>query len=186
MGRKVGLIAFAGALSTSVAVLAAPAHAPAGERRLQSNQPGDAYVLKLIRRYRAETWQWQRLMRRPLTHSASSAKRVRHPAYRRWVLRLWVKRVRQVRRLAAKPPRRKAWLCIQRYEAAWNDPHAPYYGGLQMDLSFQRRYGLDLMRRKGTADNWTPLEQMWVAERAYRDGRGFYPWPNTARACGLI
>jgi hypothetical protein len=27
---------------------------------------------------------------------------------------------------------------------------------------------------------------MWVAERAYRSGRGFYPWPNTARACGLI
>jgi hypothetical protein len=25
-----------------------------------------------------------------------------------------------------------------------------------------------------------------VAERAYRSGRGFYPWPNTARACGLI
>jgi hypothetical protein len=25
-----------------------------------------------------------------------------------------------------------------------------------------------------------------VAERAYRSGRGFYPWPNSARACGLI
>jgi len=32
----------------------------------------------------------------------------------------------------------------------------------------------------------SPLEQMWVAERAYRNGRGFYPWPNTARYCGLI
>jgi hypothetical protein len=27
---------------------------------------------------------------------------------------------------------------------------------------------------------------MWVAERALRAGRGFYPWPNTARMCGLI
>jgi hypothetical protein len=27
---------------------------------------------------------------------------------------------------------------------------------------------------------------MWVAERAHRSGRGFYPWPNTARHCGLI
>ena len=34
------------------------------------------------------------------------------------------------------------------------------------------------------ADHWTPIEQMWVAERAYRSGRGFYPWPNTARYCG--
>ena len=55
-----------------------------------------------------------------------------------------------------------------------------------MDIAFQRAYGADLVRRKGTANNWSPLEQMWVAERAYRSGRGFYPWPNTARACGLI
>jgi hypothetical protein len=55
-----------------------------------------------------------------------------------------------------------------------------------MDLGFQRTYGAHLLRMKGTADNWTPLEQMWVAERAHRNGRGYYPWPNTARYCGLI
>ena len=55
-----------------------------------------------------------------------------------------------------------------------------------MDLTFQRLYGSYLLRRKGTADRWTPVEQMWVAWRAYHSGRGFYPWPNTARACGLI
>lgn len=54
-----------------------------------------------------------------------------------------------------------------------------------MDVGFQQTYGMDLYRAKGTADNWTPLEQMWVAERAHRT-RGFYPWPNTARNCGLI
>jgi len=27
---------------------------------------------------------------------------------------------------------------------------------------------------------------MWVAERAHRAGRGFTPWPNTARSCGLL
>ena len=26
----------------------------------------------------------------------------------------------------------------------------------------------------------------WAAERAHHSGRGFYPWPNTARYCGLI
>jgi hypothetical protein len=55
-----------------------------------------------------------------------------------------------------------------------------------MDLSFQRTYGPYLLRKKGTADRWTPLEQMWVAEKAHRAGRGFYPWPTTARLCGLI
>ena len=55
-----------------------------------------------------------------------------------------------------------------------------------MDLSFQRRYGAYLLRRKGTADKWSPIEQMWVAERAHRSGRGFYPWPRTARYCGLL
>ena len=71
-------------------------------------------------------------------------------------------------------------------KAAGTTRMPPYYGGLQMDISFQRMYGRDLLRRKGTAENWTPVEQMWVAERALRAGRGFYPWPNTARYCGLL
>jgi hypothetical protein len=53
-----------------------------------------------------------------------------------------------------------------------------------MDLSFQERYGGWLLRHKGTADHWSPLEQIWVAVRAARV-RGFSPWPNTARYCGL-
>jgi len=55
-----------------------------------------------------------------------------------------------------------------------------------MDRQFQRTNARWLYRHKGTADHWTPLEQMWTAERARRSGRGFYPWPNTARYCGLI
>ena len=49
-----------------------------------------------------------------------------------------------------------------------------------------RTYAARDLLHRGWASNWTPLEQMWVAERAYRSGRGFYPWPNTARYCGLI
>jgi hypothetical protein len=97
--------------------------------------------------------------------------------WRRVAKRTWVR--------AQNPPHEAAWRCIQRYEGPWTDQGSPYYGGLQMDLTFQRRYGAYLLRRKGTADRWTPLEQMWVAERAMRAGRGFYPWPNTARSCGL-
>jgi hypothetical protein len=85
----------------------------------------------------------------------------------------------------ARPPHYEQWLCIHSYEGSWTDPNAPFWGGLQMDYGFQQAYGGDLLRAKGTADHWTPLEQMWVAERAYKT-RGFYPWPNTARYCGLI
>ena len=102
------------------------------------------------------------------------------------MLRVWHRRAYTTWRQAQRPPHRSAWLCINRYEAAWNDAGAPYYGGLQMDWGFMRTYGSDLLRRKGTADRWSPLEQMWVAERALRAGRGFYPWPNAARICGLI
>ncbi|MGH3103285.1 MAG: hypothetical protein ACRDN6_04220 [Gaiellaceae bacterium] len=169
--------------------------APAGEqrsgtardvRKTAALQPGDDFLLKAIDAKRREVWHWQRLMQKPRTPSADSAERSLDPSYRRWVLRLWAKHARRVRTRAAKPPRKAAWLCIHRHEGPWNDPHPPYYGGLQMDLTFQRLYGRELLRRKGTADRWTPLEQIWVAERAYRSGRGFYPWPNTARSCGLI
>jgi hypothetical protein len=55
-----------------------------------------------------------------------------------------------------------------------------------MDLGFQRTYGGDYLTRLGTADNWPPAAQIRVAARAYEAGRGFGPWPNTARACGLV
>ena len=79
-----------------------------------------------------------------------------------------------------------AWVCIHRHEAAWNDAGDPYWGGLQMDRGFMRAYGSDMIRRHhgGLANTWTPAEQIVVAERAYK-ARGFAPWPNTSRACGV-
>lgn len=88
--------------------------------------------------------------------------------------------------IAAQIPHLSAWLCIHSHEGSWTDGGSPYYGGLQMDIGFQSHYGSALLRSKGTANNWTPMEQMLVAERAFRSGRGFYPWPATARMCGLI
>jgi len=80
----------------------------------------------------------------------------------------------------------RAFLCIHRFEGSWRDPNPPYYGGLQMDYSFQRTYGREFLRAFGTADHWPPYLQIAVAMRAYLSGRGFYPWPNTARRCGLL
>ena len=146
-----------------------------------------APILQKIRTFRAETWRWERLMRTRLTPVTRAAERSSSVAFRRWVLSDWKKRAAQVRRKGLNPPRHGAWLCIHRHEGPWNARTGNgYYGGLQMDLTFQRTYGLDLLRRKGTADRWRPIEQIWVAERAYRSGRGFSPWPNTARACGLL
>ena len=134
--------------------------------------------VKTIVRFRKQTWAWQRLMRTPLT-----PKRRPEPALERpGVPPLGTRALAQARRRGAaqgaQPARLRAWLCIKRHEGPWNDPHAPYYGGLQMDLTFQRLYGADLLRRKGTANRWKPIEQIWVAERAHRSGRGFHPWPT--------
>jgi hypothetical protein len=138
-------------------------------------------VQKIIDTYRRETWRWQRVMGRPLL-----VRLAQPPAEPGEKIAAWKRVAVRTRRRALNPPHKQAWLCIHRFEGSWADANAPYYGGLQMDLSFQRSYAPDLLRRKGTADHWTPLEQMWTAERAHSSGRGFYPWPNTARYCGLI
>ena len=190
--RVFALVFLAAALAVGAAGLAAGSQPPTAEERRGSAtagvvlQKGDRYLLRTIRRHRREAWRWQALMgRRPhrsVPHAHASISR----AYRHWVKRVWKRRAVRARRQARRPPHRRGWLCIQRNEGSWRDGGAPYYGGLQMDLGFQRTYGPALLRRKGTADRWTPLEQMWVAERAVRRGRGFYPWANTARLCGLL
>src|SRR5215471_18639237 len=58
----------------------------------------------------------------------------------------WLKKERNetVAKLAilARPPHYEQWMCIHRYEGSWTDPNAPFWGGLQMDESFQKAYGL--------------------------------------------
>jgi hypothetical protein len=95
-------------------------------------------------------------------------------------------RVQARRPLRLRLERFQAWVCIHRHEAAWDDDADPYWGGLQMDRGFMHTYAPRSLLRKGLANRWTALEQMWVAERAHRSGRGYGPWPNTARSCGLL
>ena len=183
MNLSVRMLLLAGVLVLAVAALARPQLADARSARVN--------LVEQIADYRAETWRWQRLMGKPRTPAGYSERKVTNATYRAWVRDLWRKRALVAEHRAKQPPHRAQWLCIHRYERhpaqGWATRTGNgYYGGLQMDISFQRAYGSEILRRKGTANNWSALEQMWVAERAYRSGRGFYPWPNTARSCGLL
>jgi hypothetical protein len=116
-----------------------------------------------------------------------------HRAQARWTRRDLAQTFSALERLLI--PHRPAWLCIHSHEGDWEDGGDPHWGGLQMDWAFLHTYGADFIRRHGEprgvagpngwVNAWTPAEQMIVAERAHRT-RGFYPWPNTARACGLL
>lgn len=181
-------LAGASLLSCCACVLGA-AHAAIGTTHSHSTESARreavAWLSKRVYAYQRTTWRWQRLMgvRRAPTAGRVLAE-MSIPDVRQAVS-LWRRRAARAHRRAQRPPHLSAFLCIHRYEASWTDAGSPFYGGLQMDLGFQERYGGWLLRAKGTADHWTPLEQIWTAEKAAKS-RGFYPWPNTARACGLL
>ncbi|HEY8858470.1 MAG TPA: hypothetical protein VIM27_03385, partial [Gaiellales bacterium] len=57
--------------------------------------------------------------------------------------------------LRQRAPVYAALACIHSYEGSWSaySPAGPYYGGYQMDPSFERHYGSDYMRVWGDALN---------------------------------
>ena len=87
---------------------------------------------------RDETWRWQDVMSASHVRYGGYAERSHNLRYTKSVLALWKNRAWQVRRQAQNPPRLRDWMCIHRYEGSWNDPNGPYYGGLQMDMSFMQ------------------------------------------------
>ena len=139
-----------------------------------------------IASYQHVTWRWQQLMGVARTGTEGRVLSTMRIEDVEQALDLWRGRAARAAARAQHPPNLRTWLCIHRYEGSWSDSGAPYYGGLQMDVGFMQRYGGWLLRAKGTADHWTPLEQIWTAEKARRSGRGFWPWPHTARMCGAL
>lgn len=108
---------------------------------------------------------------------------------------LWAMRWRRQRRLTMSLRRtltarvsRVVWLvdafqCIHRGEGSWGaNTGNGYRGGLQFGSREWQRYGGNFASR---ADLASPSEQI-TAAIAYHADAGFSPWPNTARACGLI
>jgi hypothetical protein len=165
--------------TTTVATTTSDAAARRAEAR------ATAYWGRHIRSYRRGTRRWLAVVhggpvagstrRTPAAHSVQGL---------RLLARTWRHREHAAWWRATHPPHLQAWTCIHRYEGSWTDSSGPYWGGLQMDLGFQATYGGWLLRHKGTADHWSPLEQIWVAVRAAHS-RGFSPWPSTARYCGV-
>jgi hypothetical protein len=144
-----------------------------------------AYWSRHIRSFRAGTRRWLLVISgRPVAQSTARSLSVHSLARLRQLAQRWRQREHAAWWRATHPPELRGWMCIHHYEGSWTDPGSPYWGGLQMDLSFQATWGSWLLRHKGTADHWSPLEQIWVAVRAARV-RGFSPWPNTARFCGM-
>jgi hypothetical protein len=160
---------------------------PAADAGSQTRaMPDGTKIVQKIHRYERATWRWQRLMGVRKTPSRGRYLQTRDLRFRVHLMHQWRRRAIRARVRAHNPPHELAWRCLQRYEAAWKDDSDPYWGGLQMDRSFMQHYAPRHLLRRGWANRWSPIEQMWVAERALRAGRGFYPWPNTARVCGLL
>jgi hypothetical protein len=121
----------------------------------------------------------------------------RHPRLRNRILTYWLKTQKHTanRLQHYHPPvasgnynssKYAGLLCIHTHEGAWNaNTGNGYYGGLQMDSSFESTYGPEFVRQYGTANNWPVIDQLIAGYRAMQS-RGYSPWPNTAAMCGLL
>jgi len=145
------------------------------------------WMLKSIQKYRLTT-EHQRLVMgiSPIVRTLAARGNVQEQFL--W----WRQKARATYQKYRNPPYFSQFSCIHynprlgHGEGAWTaNTGNGFYGGLQMNYGFMATYGPWLLRHKGTADHWTPLEQIWTAEKAV-PSRGFNPWPNTGRDCGLI
>jgi hypothetical protein len=164
-------------------------------RRLAVKVPraaGSAPRLRTIAYNRKLALRLRRIYPGRVTRAFASARRPTRKA----TLRLWQERSataaiavaeHAVRRAQIDSGLLQALMCIHRFEGAWDSNTGNgYYGGLQMDAGFMSNYGPGFFARWGTADHWPVWAQLEAGARAHASGRGFWPWPNTARACGLL
>jgi len=183
LARRYPWLVLASVLVVFVVLLAKPERgSPALDRPRVSRCP-DVRVGLAWYRARANEWRW-RLGVRPIPlppppRSCASAARLAARArarsrglrreYERWFSETYAK-----------------WRCVHSLEGAWtSNTGNGYRGGLQFDDTFAASYGPEYVRRWGGAHRWPVWAQLRAAERAYRT-RGWTPWPNTARDCGLL
>ncbi len=118
----------------------------------------------------------------------------RHPALRDRALLYWravrAKTLARLKVWLASPWLHGSWyeaaMCVHSKEGAWNNPDtsgAGYYGGMQFDITTWLGNGGGTYASR--PDYAAPAEQLRVAYRTWQS-RGWSPWPNTARECGLL
>jgi len=110
---------------------------------------------------------------------------------------MWRARAAKVRTWASRCELAKAWAwywtsatqCVVNKEGGWASvsPSGTYRGRFQADTSFARTYGPTwaLERWGPYANRWPQPAQVLMGYRGWR-ARYYYPWPTTARECGLI
>lgn len=75
------------------------------------------------------------------------------------------------------PPHLSLWQCVHKQErTAWHDPGWPYLGGLQLGSWFVYHYMARVPHPPGLPHQWSPMQQMWFAELAYRHERFSHSW----------
>jgi len=161
-----------------------PEAAQQHQARARTEARAVAYWSGAARRAQMATAHWLTVIRGRPPRQSSETRRTMTAQTAKNLARIWHRREFSASRTAHHPPELRAWNCIHHYEGSWTDPNAPYWGGLQMDYSFQSAYGAWLLKHKGTANHWAPLAQIWAGVRAWRV-RGFEPWAGSAHACGV-
>lgn len=144
-----------------------------------------------INTHRNSTWAWQDEALFHRTPTVFSERRAISIRYLNWTAKLWIKREVRARQHAQNPPHKAQWLCLHRHESidwyrhgtTWDGRASKYYGGLQFSQSTWIRNGG--LRVASRADFATPLQQMWVAENAWKESRGSFSQWSTANTCGL-
>jgi len=184
------LAAFVAVLVVLVAASRSTVSAATGATSPRGNPPlspgvgrcADARRGLVFYRLARARWYWQmgesmrvvRTVRLPCVHTRPLARRARHEAraarreFERWFEATY-----------------ERFRCVHEHEGSWRDPDPTYFGGLQMDAAFEWAYGREYVRRWGHADRWPVWAQLVAGSRAHRV-RGWAPWPNTARMCGLL
>jgi hypothetical protein len=175
----------AGAAASAAKTQRGGAKAPPVRTRTDASRVERHRLNRRVGKLQRKVWHQQRVMGVRLSRGFRAPSR--DPLVgAHFKLAVWSKRAATTNRTYARPPHKRAFLCMHRGEGSWRAATGNgYYGGLQMDRAFMRHYGAYLLRVKGTANRWSPLEQIWIGEHGRR-AQGWGAWPRSSRACGLI
>jgi hypothetical protein len=145
---------------------------------------------KRVSHNREVTWHWQDLALKPRTGTKYQEQWLKTPWKLERLRHIWWERRKHESKRAQNPPHERFWMCVHGREASWTDnaSNNQHWGGLQMGEWFMRHYAPKIRSTLGRANNWPPLLQIWVAERAFeREGYSrawlMGQWGQTAPYC---